>query len=295
MSDLVKTRLQSYNVRDMAAPEHRLKGVILAGGYGTRLLPMTRVTNKHLLPVYDRPMIHYPLDALAKAGIEEVVIVTGGHRPKDFKDLIGDGAAFGFREIAYALQEEAAGIADALRRVEDFAEGRPLVVMLGDNLFQHSVAPIVEDYRRQLERNRGRGARITIKAVNDPERFGVIQFDETDRDRIQSIFEKPKHPPSRFAVVGLYMYDARVFEIIRELAPSARGEFEITDVNRAYLERGELEWSRLEGWWSDAGTVPSLHRAARLVAERGVNSERPAREQHLNDLRPRIKRETRPQ
>jgi len=263
----------------------KIKGVVLAGGHGTRLRPMTRVTNKHLLPVYDRPMIHFPLESLSLAGVEEVLLVTGGNHPGDFVHLLGNGREFGFRELSYAFQEGAGGIADALRLAEDFADGQPLAVMLGDNLIGSPISPFIARFREQLAKNGGRGARIVVKETADPERFGVAQFN--DAEEITSIIEKPKNPVGRDAVIGLYFYDSQVFDIIRSLRPSDRGELEITDVNRRYLTQGELGWSRLEGWWSDAGTVSSLYRASQLVAERGANGGPPAREKHLDDVLPR--------
>ena len=267
----------------------RPKGVVLAGGNGTRLLPMTRVTNKHLLPVYDRPMVYYPLQCLHTAGIDEVLLVTGGNQAGGFVELLGNGREFGLQELAYAYQEGAGGIAQALSLAEDFADGRPLVVVLGDNLIEGTIVEAVNAFTRQLEVSGGRGGRILLKEVDDPERFGVACFEGNEpiasesnagamhvRPRLTEIVEKPKGiPPSRFAVIGIYMYDATVFDIIRTLTPSGRNELEITDVNNAYLRRGELEWSVVDGWWSDAGTVDSLYRAARLVAEHGVNGAPP--------------------
>lgn len=275
-----------YNDR-MTKPSSvsKIKGVVLAGGHGTRLHPMTRVTNKHLLPVYDRPMIHFPLESLSLAGVEEVLLVTGGNRPGDFVHMLGNGREFGFRELSYAFQEGAGGIADALRLAEDFADDQPLAVVLGDNLIGSPIAPFFRRFREQLCIHGGRGAHIVVKKTDDPERFGVAQFDEAGE--ITSIVEKPKKPVGRDAVIGLYFYDSQVFDIIRSLLPSDRGELEITDVNRHYLTQGELGWSRLEGWWSDAGTVPSLYRASQLVADRGANGGPPAREKHVDDVRPR--------
>jgi len=259
-----------------------MKGVILAGGYGTRLMPMTRVTNKHLLPVYDRPMVYYPIESLQTAGISEVLLVTGGNSPGAFLELLGNGREFGLKELSYTYQRGAGGIAEALGLAEDFADGQPIAVILGDNLFENSVADVAAAYEAQLARNRGRGARIALKEVRSPQRFGVPRFERLDghgapSGRVLEIIEKPKDPPSRYAVVGLYLYDASVFEIIRSLKPSARNELEITDVNNAYLQRGELEYSMLEGWWSDAGTIESLHHASQLVATRGANGKGPAR------------------
>jgi glucose-1-phosphate thymidylyltransferase len=254
-----------------------MKGVILAGGYGTRLLPMTRVTNKHLLPVYDRPMVYFPIESLCAAGITEVLLVTGGNSAGAFVELLGNGTDFGLSELAYAYQDGARGIADALSLAEDFADGEPLAVILGDNIFEFSIEQVAADYVQQLRRHDGRGARIALKNVRCPQRFGVPRFEQSASPdetpgRIIEIIEKPKHPPSPYAVVGLYMYDDSVFDIIRGLTPSARDELEITDVNNAYLQRGQLEYSLLDGWWSDAGTIESLHHAAQLVAEHGANN-----------------------
>ena len=236
-----------------------MKGVILAGGLGSRLLPMTKVTNKHLLPVYDQPMIFYPLRTLVDAGITDILLVTGGNNAGDFLRLLGNGTEFGLRHLNYTYQEGEGGIADALSLAEHFADGEPICVILGDNILQRPIRSAVEHYRAQ-----GRGATILLKEVPDPQRFGVPVF---DGDRIVAIEEKPAAPRSRYAVIGVYLYDARVFEIIRGLSPSARGELEITDVNNRYLAWGELTHEVIDGWWTDAGTVESLYRAASLVGE----------------------------
>jgi glucose-1-phosphate thymidylyltransferase len=232
--------------------------VILAGGLGTRLLPMTRVTNKHLLPVYDRPMIYYPIQQLVHAGITDILIVTGGNNAGDFLKLLRNGREFGLKDVSYTYQEGEGGIAEALGLAEHFAEGEPIAVILGDNIFQEPIAAAVDAYAQG-----GQGAMILLKEVEDPERFGVA---ELEGDRVVRIVEKPRQPKSRFAVTGCYFYDARVFEIIHGLEPSARGELEITDVNNRYLEWGALRHHVLSGWWSDAGTLSSLYRAAGLVA-----------------------------
>lgn len=239
----------------------RVKGVILAGGLGTRMLPSTRVTNKHLLPVYDRPMIYYPIQTLIEAGIDEILLVTGGHHAGDFLQLLGNGRGLGIRELHYTYQEGEAGIADALRLAEDFADGGKVCVILGDNLLEKGVRAPAEAFARQPA-----GARILLKEVPDAQRFGVV---ELDGERIVRIIEKPKQPPTNLAVTGVYFYDARVFDFIRTLKPSGRGEFEITDVNNAYLDAGLLEYDILDGWWTDAGTFESLYRAATLVREKG--------------------------
>ncbi len=240
-----------------------MKGVVLAGGLGTRLLPLTRITNKHLLPVFDRPMIHYPLECLLRAGITEILLVTGGPHAGDFLRMLADGRELGIRQLNYTYQEGEGGIAAALSLAEDFADGDPLCVVLGDNIIEGTIAPAVERFRRQR-----RGARILLKDVPDAQRFGVVELKD---GRVVSIEEKPARPKSRYAVTGIYLYDERVFDVIRTLKPSTRQELEITDVNRWYLQRGELECEVLDGWWTDAGTFESLHRAGNLVAERGAN------------------------
>lgn len=235
-----------------------IKGVILAGGLGTRLYPLTRVTNKHLLPVYRKPMIYYPIEKLVRAGLREIMVVTGGPFAGDFLKLLGSGRDFGLKELHYTYQEKEGGIAEALGLAEHFAEGDRVCVVLGDNLFSGDLAPGIEAFLRQPA-----GARLFLKEVEDPSRFGVAEI----RDgRLVGIEEKPEHPKSRYIVTGIYMYDPEVFSIIRTLKPSARGELEITDVNNTYLRRGTLTYEILEGWWTDAGTFDSLLRAANLVA-----------------------------
>lgn len=243
----------------------KMLGVILAGGLGTRLLPSTRVTNKHLLPVYDKPMVLYPIQTLVNAGIDEVLLVTGGQHAGDFLQLLGNGQDLGIRKLHYTYQEGEGGIADALRLAEDVADGGKMCVILGDNLIQRNIKKSVEAFSRQA-----RGARILLKEVPDAERFGVV---ELEGERITRIIEKPAKPPTNLAVIGIYFYDAHVFEIIRDLKPSGRGELEITDVNNAYLREGTLEYDILEGWWTDAGTFESLFRAASLVREGGANRD----------------------
>lgn len=235
-----------------------LKGVILAGGLGTRLAPLTKITNKHLLPIFCKPMIYYPIQTLVDAGIKDILIVTGGMHAGEFLRLLGDGKEFGLTHINYTYQEGEGGIAQALGLARAFADKDDIVVMLGDNIVEKSIKKHVDAFRRQ-----GKGARILLKEVSDPQRFGVVGFKDT---RIASIEEKPKRPKSNFAVTGIYMYDNRVFDIIRTLKPSRRGELEITDVNNAYLKLGELEHSVMDGWWTDAGTFDSLLRANILVA-----------------------------
>jgi glucose-1-phosphate thymidylyltransferase len=241
-----------------------MKGVILAGGLGTRLRPLTLVTNKHLLPVYDRPMIHYPIECLVNAGINEVLIVTGGEHAGDFLKLLKNGKQLGVRHLEYAYQEGEGGIADALKLAEEFADGDKLCVILGDNIIECHIRRAAADFYTQRS-----GAKVLLKEVPDPQRFGVVKFDSNGK--IVQIIEKPSDPPSSMAVTGIYLYDADVFEICRTLVPSKRGELEITDVNNAYLQRGDLTYEVLEGWWTDAGTFESLHRASCLVAQGGAN------------------------
>ncbi|MEK6674994.1 MAG: sugar phosphate nucleotidyltransferase [Planctomycetota bacterium] len=242
-----------------------MKGVILAGGLGTRMLPLTRVTNKHLLPVYNKPMIYYPIECLVNAGIEDIMIVTGGNDAGDFLRLLGNGHAFGLHDLHYTYQEGEGGIADALRLAEHFADGDKIVVVLGDNIIEGNIHKAVEDFGKS-----GAGAKILLKEVPDPERFGVA---ELQNGKIVRIIEKPKQPPSNYAVIGIYMYDSQVFEIIRPLKPSARGELEITDVNNAYLKKGQLSYDIIDGWWTDAGTFESLDRAWRMVVAGGANKK----------------------
>lgn len=241
-----------------------MRGVVLAGGLGTRLYPLTKVTNKHLLPVYNKPMIYYPIETLTNAGIEDILVVTGGNNAGDFLRLLGNGKAFGLKRLHYAYQEGEGGIAEALGLAEAFAEGHPICVVLGDNIIEKNIVKAVEEYLQQ-----GSGARILLKEVEDPRRFGVP---EIDGERIVRIEEKPGHPKSNYAVTGIYMYDARVFDIIKGLSPSERGELEITDVNNAYIEMSEMQWSVLDGWWTDAGTIDSLLKASNLVANTGANN-----------------------
>jgi glucose-1-phosphate thymidylyltransferase len=236
-----------------------MKGIILAGGLGTRLSPLTRITNKHLLPVYDRPMIYYPLQTLVEAGITDILIVTGGTSAGDFLRLLRNGAEFGLRRLNYAYQEGEGGIAAALLLAEDFADGEAVCVLLGDNILEKGISNLVKKFRHQ-----GSGAKIVLSEVPDPQRFGVPII---EGNRIISIEEKPEAPKSPYAVIGVYMYDNRVFDIIKMLKPSSRNELEITDVSNAYIETGDLTWDVLDGWWTDAGTFDSLLRASNLVAE----------------------------
>lgn len=242
-----------------------MKGVILAGGLGTRLNPLTRVTNKHLLPVFDRPMIYYPIEALVKAGIRDILLVTGGNNAGDFLKLLGNGAEFGLKHLNYTYQSGEGGIAEALGLAEHFADESKIAVILGDNILERTIRPAVEAFERQEK-----GAKILLKRVPDPERFGVA---ELKGDRVVRIVEKPKDPPSDLAVTGIYMYDPHVFEFIRGLSPSERGELEITDVNNLYINEGSMTWEEVRGWWSDAGTFESLIRASNLVKEGGANKD----------------------
>ena len=244
-----------------------MKGIILAGGLGTRLRPMTLVTNKHLLPVYDRPMVYYPIECLLNAGISDILVVTGGEHAGDFLKLLRNGKELGIGHLEYAYQDGEGGIADALKLAEDFADREPICVILGDNIIQHNIREAATAFSQQRS-----GARLLLKEVPDPHRFGVARFEgDPGTSNIAEIVEKPSDPPSSLAVTGMYFYDADVFDFARELKPSARGELEITDVNNAYLARGDLEYDILNGWWTDAGTIESLYRASTLIAETGAN------------------------
>ncbi len=235
-----------------------MKGIVLAGGLGTRLGHLTRIHNKHLLPVYDQPMIHYPIRTLVEAGINDIMIVTGGNSAGDFLKLLRNGTEFGLRHLNYAYQEGEGGIAAALSLAEEFADAGPVCVVLGDNILEKNISTYVRKFRHQ-----GAGAKILLSEVPDPQRFGVPVF---EGERIVRVEEKPAQPKSPFAVIGVYMYDSRVFEIIKTLKPSGRGELEITDVNNAYIETGEMSWDAIEGWWTDAGTFESLLKASNLIA-----------------------------
>lgn len=237
-----------------------MKGIILAGGSGTRLRPMTKVTNKHLLPVYDKPMIYYPLETLIRSGLQDIMIVSGRGHAGHFLELLGSGSNLGIR-LSYAVQEEAGGIAQALGLCEDFADNEKIAVILGDNLFQNhgQIKKAIKNFSNQK-----RGAKIILKEVEDPERFGVASF---KGKKIKKVVEKPKNPQSNFAVTGCYMYDKQVWKIINNLKPSGRGELEITDVNNFYIKQNTMTFEILNGWWTDAGTIPSLLRASNMVAE----------------------------
>lgn len=248
-----------------------MKGVILAGGLGTRLHPLTQVTNKHLLPVYDKPMIFYPLEKLVSAGITDIMIVTGGNNAGDFLRLLGNGKAFGLRHLHYAYQKGEGGIAEALSLAEFFVAGDLVCVMLGDNIIEDSIRSFTESFEKA-----GSGAKILLKEVPNPQRFGVP---ELSGNKVVRIYEKPDTVPSKFAVTGVYMYDSRVFEIIRTLKPSKRNELEITDVNNQYIEWGDMSYKVLSGWWTDAGTIESLFHAAELVSRSAKTLEHTTLEQ----------------
>jgi glucose-1-phosphate thymidylyltransferase len=241
-----------------------MKGVVLAGGLGSRLYPLTKITNKHLLPVYDKPMIYYPIQTLINAGIDDIMIVTGGNYAGHFLQLLGNGRDFGLKHLNYTYQQGEGGIADALSLVEHFADDEPVCVVLGDNIIEGSILRAAEDYRRQ-----GKGAKILLKQVHDPQRFGVP---ELDGERVVRIEEKPQTPKSDYAVIGIYFFDNTVFDVIKTLKPSNRGELEITDVNNHFINEGTMTWGELEGWWTDAGTFESLLHAADLVAKTGANN-----------------------
>lgn len=240
-----------------------MKGIILAGGLGTRLFPLTKITNKHLLPIYNKPMIFYPIQTLINAGIRDILIVTGGNNAGDFLKLLGNGKEFGLEHVNYTYQEGEGGIAQALDLAEFFADNDKIVVVLGDNIIEKNIKRQVEAFEKQKK-----GAKILLKKVHDPQRFGVPVF---NGDKIIKIEEKPKEPKSDYAVTGIYMYDSRVFDIIKTLKPSNRGELEITDVNNDYIEKGEMTWDVLDGWWTDAGTFESLLSASKMAAETGAN------------------------
>jgi glucose-1-phosphate thymidylyltransferase len=242
-----------------------MKGIVLAGGTGSRLFPLTKITNKHLLPIYDRPMIYYPIQTLVDAGIRDILIVTGGRNSGDFLRLLANGKQFGLEHINYTYQEGEGGIADALALAKHFADGQKTCVILGDNIIEGSIRKAAEQFTAQAE-----GAHILLKEVQDAERFGVA---ELAGGKIVGIEEKPQRPKSNYAVTGIYMYDSTVFEKIRTLVPSNRGELEITDVNNAYIAEGAMSFSFLDGWWTDAGTFDSLLRAANLVAQMAAKQQ----------------------
>ena len=237
-----------------------MRGIVLAGGLGKRLFPLTKITNKHLLPIYDRPMIYYPVQTLVEAGIKDILIVTGGNNAGDFLRLLGNGRAFGLRHLNYTYQEEEGGIAEAVGLAEEFAEGEKVIIILGDNIIGESIRPAVEDFKKQKS-----GGKIFLKRVKNPREYGVA---ELKGNRVVRIEEKPKKPKSNLAVIGLYMYDNQVFQIVKTLKPSGRGELEITDVNNAYIKKGNMTYSVLNGFWADAGeSIDALLETNILVAK----------------------------
>jgi len=238
-----------------------MKGVILAGGLGTRLYPLTYATNKHLLPVFDKPMIYYPIQTLVKAGIDEIMIVTGGPHAGHFVSVLRNGKHLGIKHLEFAYQENEGGIADALKLAEDFSGGENITVILGDNTTDADISGPINNFKE--------GAMVFLKKVPDPKRYGVPAFDQKDPTKIIRIDEKPENPASNYSVIGLYIYDPKVFDYIRTNKPSKRGEMEITDVNNRYIKNSSLHWAELEGFWSDAGTFKSLYLANRFWAEKG--------------------------
>ena len=241
-----------------------MKGIILAGGMGTRMLPLTKITNKHLLPVYDKPMIFYPIQTLVNAGIDDIMIVTGGESAGDFLRLMGNGKEFGLKHLNYTYQEGAGGIAAALALTEHFADDDSIVLILGDNVIEKNIIKGVRDFEKQE-----RGAKIYLKEVANPQSYGIA---EMKGDRIVGIEEKPEKPKSNMAVIGIYMYDHKVYDIVRKLKPSGRGELEITDVNNFYIEQSTMTFEVLDGWWGDCGeSFDSMLEAANLIAKTGAN------------------------
>jgi len=241
-----------------------MKGVILAGGLGTRLYPLTKITNKHLLPLYDKPMIYYPIQIMVNAGIEDIMVVTGGSNAGDFLRLLGNGKDFGLKWLRYAYQEGEGGIAEALSLAEHFAEGEKILVILGDTVIEKNIAAAVKHFEEQP-----RGARILLKEVDNPQDYGVAVMED---ERVVRIIEKPPVPPTNYAVIGIYMYDGEVFNHIKNLKPSDRGELEITDVNNMYIERGDMTYDFLPCWWADAGSsIDGLWKVNKMIAEGGAN------------------------
>ncbi|HOK40542.1 MAG TPA: sugar phosphate nucleotidyltransferase [bacterium] len=243
-----------------------MKGIILAGGLGSRLFPLTKITNKHLLPIYNKPMIYYPLMTLVEGGIKDIMIVTGGNNAGDFLRLLENGAEFGLKQLHYAYQRGEGGIADALKITESFAGNDKIVVILGDNIIEKSIKKHINEFEKQKK-----GAMILLKEVPDPQRFGVPVI---KGNRIEKIIEKPKVPPSKYAVTGIYFYDNQVYKIIKGLKPSARNELEITDVNNAYIKKKQMRYAILDGWWTDAGTFNSLLRANNLIKEKFIKENK---------------------
>ena len=247
-----------------------MKGVILAGGTGSRLFPLTKVTNKHLLPVYDKPMIYYPLECMAKAGVEEVMLVTGGNNAGDFIRLLGNGHEFGLKHLTYTYQDGAGGIAQALGLCEHYCEGEPIMLILGDNILENCITRQAQNFRKQLKATGGRGAKILLAEVENPRAYGVAEMDASGK--VVGIEEKPKEPKSNKAVIGIYFYDGHVFDIVKTLKPSARGELEITDVNNAYIREGLMTADAVEGFWADAGeNLEFYHKAGNVIAQKGAN------------------------
>jgi len=244
-----------------------MKGVILAGGTGSRLHPLTRITNKHLLPIYDRPMVTYAIDALVSGGVSEILLVTGGTHAGEFFRLLGDGHGHGIGLLQYAYQEREAGIADALGLAKRFAGDDRVLVMLADNIFERSIKPAIDNFGKQE-----RGARIVLSKVEQPEHLRHLGVAELDGDKVVRIVEKPESPPSEFAVTGLYFYDPTVFEFLPSLSPSARGELEITDVNNWFVEKGEMEYDVVDGFWGDAGeSIDAYYEVNDFVRQNGAN------------------------
>lgn len=246
-----------------------MKGVILAGGTGSRLFPLTKVTNKHLLPVYDKPMIFYPIECMVKAGIDEVLLVTGGNNAGDFIRLLGNGREFGLKSLSYTYQEGAGGIAQALGLAEDFADGQPICLILGDNILEYSIADSARRFRHQ-----GKGCKLLLAEVENPRAYGVAELDV--EGRVKRIIEKPKDPPSNHAVIGVYFYDQHVFDVVKTLKPSARNELEITDVNNAYIDKGDATADRIHGHWVDAGeNIDFYLKACITISQTGANKDLP--------------------
>ena len=244
-----------------------MKGVILAGGLGTRLYPLTHATNKHLLPVYDKPMIHYPVQTLISAGIEEILVVVGGPHAGDFIRVLKNGKEFGIKHLEYAYQDSGdGGIADALRLAEEYADTDKIAVILGDNCTDADISKEVEDFKE--------GAIIFLQEVEDPHRFGIAELDPKDNTKVIGIVEKPTKPKGNLAVTGVYLYDNQVFTFIKQIKPSPRGQLEITDVNNLYIKEGNLRWARLSGYWSDAGTFDSLYKTSVYWARKNLGAKK---------------------
>jgi glucose-1-phosphate thymidylyltransferase len=246
-----------------------MKGVILAGGTGSRLFPLTTVTNKHLLPIHNKPMIYYPLECMAKAGVEEVMLVCGGNNAGDYIRLLGNGHEFGLKHLTYTYQPDATGIAAALGLCERYVDGEPIMLILGDNVLEYSIKQQADNFRQQIESNDGKGAKILLAEVENPKAYGVA---EMDGEKVVGIVEKPENPKSNKAVIGVYFYDGHVFDIVKTLKPSGRGELEITDVNNAYIDAGTMTADPVQGWWGDCGeNLDFYHAASRKIGEIGAN------------------------